>query len=103
VCTPKPPKVSKSDPVAKTPDPAVIRNTYLDDATSFAQNRQGRSQLRIDPGAPVGIRIPLPGSAPTTPTAPATPRFARTPARSPVGVARLMAGVMRVQDGRVPN
>lgn len=63
MCTPKPPKVSPNDPNAKPKDPAIIRNPYLDNATDFARSRMGRSQLRVDPGTPRGVRIPLPGSA----------------------------------------
>jgi hypothetical protein len=71
VCTPKAPKVNPNSQTAKTPDPAIIRNPYLDNATEFAQARMGRSSLRIDPGSPKSARIPLPSSAqPATPTPP---------------------------------
>lgn len=63
MCAPKPPQIKPTDPAAKQPDPAIIRNPYLDGAEAFAKARVGRSQLRIDPGAPRGIRIPLPTSA----------------------------------------
>lgn len=75
MCPPKPPKIKSSDREAKAKDPAVIRNPYLDNATEFARARMGRSQLRIDPGTPRGVRIPLPGSAPA-PTG-STPRANR--------------------------
>jgi hypothetical protein len=64
VCTPKPPKINPASQQAKQPDPAIIRNPFLDNVNDFAQSRKGRSQLRIDPMQPsASIRIPLPNSA----------------------------------------
>jgi hypothetical protein len=63
---PKPPKIQPTDPEAKQPDPAIIRNPYLDGASDFAIARMGRSQLRINPGA---ARVALPPSAPRAPAA----------------------------------
>lgn len=85
MCTPKPPKVKPTSPEAKTPEPAVIRNPYLDNVTSFGQARMGRRQLRID-RAPSGLRIPvppipLPSSADPSPVANVVPiRTGATPA-----------------------
>jgi hypothetical protein len=49
MCIVKTPKVKAADPQAKTPDPAIIRNPYLDgvDPASTAL-RIGSSSLRIE-------------------------------------------------------
>lgn len=70
MCMVKTPKIKKSDAAAKEPDPAIIRNPYLDNSREFQETRLGRSQLRIDPGTPRGVRpnAPRPVQSPPPPT-----------------------------------
>lgn len=82
MCAPKAPKIRTSD--SKQPDPAIIRNPYLDNVSEFALARMGRSQLRIDPGS--GPRrspaIPLPPSSGGSTSFPTLP----SPIRRRLGV-----------------
>lgn len=49
MCIVKTPKVSAADASAKTPDPAIIRNPYLDGVDPVTKAlRAGRSTLRIE-------------------------------------------------------
>lgn len=49
MCIASTPKVSTTDATAKTPDPAIIRNPYLDGVDPVTKAlRMGRSSLRIE-------------------------------------------------------
>lgn len=97
MCTPEPPQISPNSAEAKKPDPAIIRNPYLDNATDFAKARQGRSQLRIDPGTPVSARIPLPPSATPTPGSPRPGPPIRRGETNPSEWGRLAGAVLRAR------
>lgn len=64
MCVVKTPKIKPTDAAAKTPDPAIIRSPFLDNAAEFATARRGRSSLRIDRGSgAASAPAPLPASA----------------------------------------
>lgn len=74
MCVGKPKMPKASD--AKAPDPAIIRNPYLDGVDPATRAlRKGRSTLRIERGS---------GRAPTAPT-PSSPAPAPNPAPAPGG------------------
>lgn len=93
MCVVKTPKVDTQSAVAKTPDPAIIRNTYLDgiDPTTKAL-RSGRTGLRIErasPGAaPTAVLPPL-ASAPQLNIQPVLPKI--TPVQGGGGGGRFNA------------
>lgn len=83
MCIIKTPKIAPTDPTAKTPDPAVIRNPYLDGLDPKAKSlRTGRSSLRIERGG--GRGTPPPPVHDTTPRAGPGGVSAVQPSASPV-------------------
>jgi hypothetical protein len=93
MCVVSTPKVDPKSDVAKTPDPAIIRNTYLDgiDPTTKAL-RSGRTGLRIErasPGAATSTVIPPLASAPLLNIQPVLPKI--TPVQGGGGGGRFNA------------
>lgn len=97
MCVVKTPKVTQSSTTTKTPDPAIIRNPYLDglDPVSKAL-RTGRSSLRIEragrgaaSAAPPAVAIAPSASAPAVSSTTAVPRTSAVPAGGAVAGARI--------------
>jgi len=66
MCIVKTPKVSTTDATAKTPDPAIIRNPYLDGVDPVTKAlRKGRSSLRIERAGSGAASVAPPATAPT--------------------------------------
>jgi len=97
MCVVKTPKVTQSSTTTKTPDPAIIRNPYLDglDPVSKAL-RTGRSSLRIERAGSGAASVAPPATAPAPlASAPAVdptsglPRMSAVPAGGAVAGARI--------------
>lgn len=97
MCIVKTPKVTPTDPQAKTPEPIVIRNPYLDGVDPVTKAlRKGRSSLRIErAGAGASPSPPATALPPT-----ATPNQPQLPAVQPA-LPRITRGGQRGGgDGR---
>jgi hypothetical protein len=90
MCVVKTPKVQATDAQAKTPEPTIIRNPYLDGVDPASRSlRMGSSSLRIERGGG-GVRPPSPGAITRPPVATPTPAPA-APSRPP-GLAGAIMG-----------
>lgn len=94
MCIVKTPKVSTTDATSKTPDPAIIRNPYLDGVDPVTKAlRMGRSSLRIE-RAGSGAASAAPPATATSPLTfgAALPLQPAIPKITPVGGGGAAAG-----------